>query len=189
MLSIVISAEGLEQPAVATLAPLVAGAASGLVREVLLVDGTGNGVIERVADVAGCRFVHFRGARGAALDAGARVARSPWLMFLQAGAVLEPGWIDEATHFIQAVGASGKARAGLFRHGRSRYGDRGWRNALRLVGQQLRGPSPDQGLLIRREHYAQLGGFRAGGGSRARLTHPLRRGSRTLLHSRIVMLG
>ena len=59
MLSVIIPTEGLEQPAVATLAALVPGAAAGVVREVLLVDRSGSGVIERVADVAGCRPFRF----------------------------------------------------------------------------------------------------------------------------------
>src|SRR5258708_4739497 len=91
MLSVIIPTEGVEQPAVATLAALVPGAAAGVVREVLLVDRAGTGVIERVADVAGCRFLPFEGSRAAALAAGARHARSPWLMFLHAGAVLDSG--------------------------------------------------------------------------------------------------
>ena len=67
MLSVIIPTEGVEQPAVATLAALVPGAAAGVVREVLLVDRAGTGVIERVADVAGCRFLPFDGiARGGA---------------------------------------------------------------------------------------------------------------------------
>ena len=97
MLSVIIPTEGVEQPAVATLAALVPGAAAGLIREVLLVDRAGTGVIERVADVAGCRFLAFEGTRAAALAAGARQARSPWLMFLHAGAVLDSGWIEETT--------------------------------------------------------------------------------------------
>ena len=77
MLSVIIPTEGVERTAVATLAALVPGAASGLIREVLLVDRAGNGVIERVADVTGCRFLPFEGARAAALAAGARQARAP----------------------------------------------------------------------------------------------------------------
>src|SRR6202021_3622263 len=92
MLSVVIATEGVEQTAVATLAALVPGAAAGVVREVLLVDRAGTGVIERVADVAGCRFLRFTGTHAAALAAGARQARSPWLVFLHAGALLGPGW-------------------------------------------------------------------------------------------------
>src|SRR6202163_4976988 len=78
MLSVIIPTEGVEQPAVATLAALVPGAAAGVIREVLLVDRAGTGVIERVADVAGCRFLRFEGSHAAALAAGARQARSPY---------------------------------------------------------------------------------------------------------------
>ena len=110
MLSVIIPTEGIEQTAVATLAALVPGAAAGIVREVLLVDRAGSEVIERVADVAGCRFLAFEGTRAAALAAGANQARSPWLMFLHAGAVLDSGWIEETTQFIQGVANSGRPR-------------------------------------------------------------------------------
>ncbi len=115
MLSVIIPTEGVEQTTVATLAALVPGAAAGIIREVLLVDGTRNGVIERVADVAGCRFIGFDAilARRSARCRRAQ-ARSPWLMFLPAGAVLETGWIEETTQFIQAVSASGRDRAAVF---------------------------------------------------------------------------
>src|ERR1700709_2021214 len=103
MLSVIIPTDGVEQPAVATLAALVPGAAAGVGRGVLLVDRAGPGGIERVADVAGCRFLPFEGSRAAALAAGARQARSPWLMFLHAGAVLDPGWIDETAQFLPGV--------------------------------------------------------------------------------------
>src|SRR3954468_10005896 len=97
MLSVIIPTEGVEQAAVATLAALVPGAAAGVVREVLLVDRSGSGVIERVADVAGCRFLPFEGSHAAALAAGARPARSPWLVFFHAGPALDPCWVDETT--------------------------------------------------------------------------------------------
>src|ERR1043166_8300174 len=116
MLSVIIPTEGVEQPAVATLAALVPGAAAGIVKEVLLVDRGGSGVIERVADVAGSRSLATDGTRAAALAAGARQARSPWLMFLHAGAVLDSGWIEETTQFIQRVSISGKPRPGFFRY-------------------------------------------------------------------------
>ena len=48
MLSVIIPTEGVEQSAVATLAALVPGAAAGVIKEVLLVDRAGTGVIERV---------------------------------------------------------------------------------------------------------------------------------------------
>ena len=72
MLSVIIPTEGVERTAVATLAALVPGAAAGVIREVLLVDRVSNGVIERVADVAGCHYLHFEGSRAAAMAEGAR---------------------------------------------------------------------------------------------------------------------
>src|SRR6516225_7867706 len=158
MLSVIIPTEGIEQPAVATLAALVPGAAAGIVREVLLVDRADTGVIERVADVAGCRFLRFEGTRAAALAEGARQARSPWLMFLRAGAVLDTGWIEETTQFIQGVALSGNARAGIFRYARSPYADMRLRDRVSAMTRLVAGPRTDQGLVIARDHYFRLGG-------------------------------
>lgn len=189
MLSVIIRTEGVEQPAVATLAPLVPGAASGLIREVLLVDSAGDGVMERVADVAGCRYLHIVGSRPAALAAGAEQARSPWLMFLRAGAVLDAGWIDEAARFIQNVSASDRPRAGIFRYARSPSTEPRLGDGLMFLARLIAAPSPDQGLLIARAHYERLGGYGADARrSEARLLRRLGRASRTLLRSRIVMI-
>src|ERR1700722_1221789 len=188
MLSIIIPTEGIEGPAVATLAALVPGAATGVVREVLLIDRANNGVIERVADVAGCRFLTFEGSRAEALAAGARQARSPWLMFLHAGAVLDHGWIDETMQFIQRVSDSERARAGVFRYARSPYSDHTLRDRLRSVARVMAGPFADQGLLIARDHYERLGGHTPNvARAEARLLRRLGRSSLTLLHSRIIM--
>ena len=190
MLSVIIPTEGREQPAVATLAALVPGSAAGVVREVLLVDRSGTGVIERVADVAGCRFLPFHGSRAAALAAGARHARSPWLMFLHAGAVLDAGWIEETTQFIQRVSMSDRQRAGIFRYARSPYSDANVRDTLRFMLRMITGPSADQGLLIAREHYDRLGGYAPNARrSEQRLLRRLGRSSRTQLRSRIMMVA
>jgi len=188
MLSVIIPTEGAEGPTVATLAALVPGAAAGVVREVLLVDRAGTGVIERVADVAGCRYVAFDGSRAAALAAGARQARSPWLMFLHAGAVLDPGWIEETTQFTQRVVESGRQRAGIFRYARSPYAEAGLRDGLKFVARMIAGPWADQGLLIARDHYERLGGHAPDARrSEAKLLRQLGRSSLTLLRSRIVV--
>lgn len=188
MLSVIIPTDGVERTAVATLAALVPGAAAGIIREVLLVDRTNTDVMERVADVAGCRFLRFEGTRAAALAAGARQARSPWLMFLHPGAVLDPGWIEETTQFIQIVAASGKDRAGIFRYTRSPYSDASLRDGFKFVARMIAGPSAEQGLLIARDHYERLGGYRPESSrSEARLLRRLGRSSRTMLRSRIMV--
>jgi hypothetical protein len=189
MLSVIIPTEGVEQTAVATLAALVPGAASGLIREVLLVDRAGNGVMERVADVAGCRFLPFEGSHAAALAAGARQARAPWLMFLRAGAVLDTGWIEETTQFIQGVAVSGNPRAGIFRYARSPYADMRLRDRFHSLTRLVAGPRTDQGLVIARDHYFRLGGHTPDARrSEAKLLRQLGRSSRTLLRSRIMMV-
>jgi hypothetical protein len=187
MLSVIIPTEGIERTAVATLAALVPGAAAGLVREVVLVDRAGSGVIERVADVAGCRFLPCHGSRAAALAAGARQARSPWLMFLHAGAVLDSGWIEETTQFIQRVSDSDRPRAGIFRYARSPYADSRLRDGFKFIARMIAGPQADQGLLIARDHYERLGGHADARHSEARLLRQLGRSSRTLLRSRIIV--
>ena len=188
MLSVIIQAEGAEGPIVATLAALVPGAAAGVICEVLLVDRTGASAVERVADVAGCRFLAFEGSRAAALAAAARQARSPWLMFLDAGAVLEPGWIEETTQFIQRISGSERPRAAIFRYARSPYAETSFRERLKWLGRMIAGPRADQGLVIARAHYERLGGHAPGARrAEAKLLRQLGRSSRTLLRSRIIV--
>jgi hypothetical protein len=190
MLSVIIPTDGVEQTAVATLSALVPGAAAGVVREVFLVERTDTNVIERVADVAGCRFLRAEGSQAAALAAGATQARSPWLMFLRAGAVLDAGWIDETTQFIQNVAASGRPRAGIFRYAPSPYTETRLRDRLTAIARVVAGPLTDQGLLIARDHYVRLGGYAPNiRRAEAKLLRRLGRSSRTLLRSRIVMVG
>ena len=189
MLSVIIPTDGIEQPAVATLAALVPGAAAGVIHEVLLVDRAGTEVIERVADVAGCGYLTSTGSRAAAMAAGARASRSPWLMFLHAGAVLDSGWIEETQQFIQRISASDRPRAGIFRYARSPYDDAGFRDGVKHLIRKVSGPKADQGLLIARDHYERLGGHADARGSEARLLRQLGRSSRTMLRSRIMVVA
>ncbi len=186
MISVVIPTEGAEQPVVATLAALVPGAAAGLIRDVVLVDRTASSDIERVADVAGCNFLKFEGSRAAALAAGAQQSRSPWLLFLRPGAVLDSGWIDETTQFIQSVSLSGRQRAGVFRYARSPYENATVRDGVKSLARFISGPSPDQGLLIARDHYEQVGGYApAAKRAEAKLLSKLGRTGRAVLRTRI----
>jgi hypothetical protein len=186
MLSVIIPTEGVERTAVATLASLVPGAAAGLVSDVTLVDRGGSDTIARVADVAGCNYLAFDGSRAAALAAGVRQGRAPWLMFLHAGAVLDPGWIEETTQFIEGVALSGQARAGIFRYARSPYAQTSWRDGLQTLLRSLTGADVDQGLVIARDHYQRLGGH-DDHRSEAMLPRQLDRSSRTLLRSRVIL--
>jgi glycosyl transferase family 2 len=186
MLSVIIPTNGGEQPVVATLAALVPGAAAGVIREVLLVDNSGTDAIAHIADVAGCNFLAIQGSRAEALAAGARQARSEWLMFLHAGAVLDHGWIDETAQFIQGVSASGRLRAGIFRYAPSPYTETSLREGAKRVARLLSGPFVDQGLLISRTHYDRLGGYSpTARRSEAKLLSHLGRSGRAVLRTRI----
>lgn len=190
MLSVVVLARGDERGVVATLSALVPGAAAGLVRDVLLVDRAGGDTMERVADVAGCHLLIQAGTDGALLAAGAKAARSNWLLFLRSGAILEGSWIDETTQFMEAASLAPRARAAVFRHARSPHADLKVRDAFKTARRILLGPSADQGLLISRAHYEALGGHTAASDrAESKLLAKLRRKDRILLRSRIVVGG
>src|SRR5215469_778574 len=98
MLSVIVSTRSDGRGTVATLAALVSGATSGLVADVLLLDPDGGDEIRQIAEAAGCELFVHRGdgdgeAAGNGLLLAAQRTRSPWLLFLQAGAVLQRGWI------------------------------------------------------------------------------------------------
>jgi hypothetical protein len=187
MLSVIIATEGVEPPVVATLAALVPGAATGVVREVLLVDRAKSDTIARVADVAGCDFLAHDGSRGAMLAAGARQARSHWLMFLHAGTVPDATWTDEVGQFMQNIDLHTQPRAAIFRYARSPYAATGVRAGLSHLIRMISGPSPDQGLVIARSHYEKLGGHDENArDAEAKLLRKLGR-ARLVLHSRILV--
>src|SRR2546429_9644760 len=104
MLSVVIATQNSERALLPTLAALVAGAAAGLVREVIVADAGSRDATAAIADGAGCRVLVSTQARGARLQAAAHAARAPWLPFLRPGLVLDATWDDDTRHFIEWVG-------------------------------------------------------------------------------------
>jgi hypothetical protein len=190
MLSVIVLANGDERGVVATLAALVPGAAAGLVRDVQLLDRAGGDAMERVADVSGCHLLIRQGTDGALLSEGAKAARSNWLLFLRAGAILEGSWIDEIAQFMESASFAANARAAVFRYARSPHADLRVRDAFKTARRFLLGPSADQGLLISRAHYDALGGHPATSErAEPKLLAKLRRKDRIILRSRIVVGG
>jgi glycosyltransferase involved in cell wall biosynthesis len=164
MLSAIIAAHESERALVHTLAALVPGAAAGLLAEVVVADAGSRDATAEVADIAGCRFIRSTEPIGARLKAAAASTRSPWLMFLRAGAVPQAGWIDAAERFMQATDLlDGAARAAVFRPASATdY----LRPSVAEIIALLRtafggGPGPEQGLLIARRFYEAVGGHSA----------------------------
>jgi hypothetical protein len=109
-------------------------------------------------------------------------------MFLHAGAVLDAGWIDETTQFIQTVSMADRPRAAVFRYARSPYASASPRDAVKSLKRLVAGPLADQGLLIAKDHYERLGGYAPDARHpEAKLLRRLGRSSRTLLRSRIII--
>jgi len=162
MLSAVIHTSESERTLVPTLASLVAGAADGMLREVIIADGGSKDATAEVADVAGCRLLTLPGPLGARLKAASASARAQWLLFLRPGITLDEGWVREAARFISANEAqnSGDPSAAVFRPG-SAAGRPVLVEALSLLRVALGGsPHPEQGLIIAKRAYERLDGHR-----------------------------
>src|SRR6266481_1778384 len=95
MLSVIIPTFNSERMLVPTLAMLISGATSGVVREVTVADRGSTDATLQVADAAGCEVAVSSAPLGCRLNAAAAAARSPWLMFLRAGTVLDATWLEE----------------------------------------------------------------------------------------------
>ena len=162
MISVVIPTLNAEAGLTPTLAALVPAALDGLVREVIVVDGGSGDRTLAIADEAGATVLACDAGRGPQMAAGADAARFPWLLFLHADTVLEPGWEREAAGFMEAVDRGERPpSAAAFRFA---LDDAGFRPRLleRLVAVRcalLRLPYGDQGLLLPRSLYADVGGF------------------------------
>lgn len=183
MLSAIISTHESERSLVPTLAALVPAAAAGLLADVVIADAESRDATAEVAEIAGCRFLASGEPLGVRLRAAAASTRSPWLMFLQAGAVPQPGWIEAAEHFVRATGApDGAAKAAVFRTDTVVFQRPGFAEFVALLVAALgRAPKPEQGLLIARPHYEALGGHRVGEDAEADLLRRIGRRRVTIL--------
>lgn len=127
--------------------------------EVIVVDGGSLDATIAIAERAGIRWIAAPRGRGAQLRAGAQAARGDWLLFLHADTVLGGGWGGAVAEHI----ASHPRRAACFGF---RLDDDTWRARLVEYGVAFRVrllglPYGDQGLLISRALYDEVGGYRA----------------------------
>ena len=162
MISVIIPTLNAESGLAATLTALVPATVDGIVREVIVVDGGSTDRTAAIADQAGTQFVTRSGGRGYQLFAGARRARFPWLLFLHADTVLEPGWEREATALMEAVDAGKRpltAAAFTFALDDVGAAPRLLERMVRLRCALFRLPYGDQGLLVPKLLYTEIGGF------------------------------
>ncbi|MBX3529141.1 MAG: glycosyl transferase family 2 [Rhizobiaceae bacterium] len=110
MLTVLIETLNDEERLARTLASLVGGAVEGVVREVVVCDRGSIDQTGLVADHAGCLWLEH-----ADLAAGIRRARGDWLLLLEPGARLVPGWPEPVLRHASEVAAPARftrSRAG-----------------------------------------------------------------------------
>jgi rSAM/selenodomain-associated transferase 2 len=142
-------------------ATLAALAGARMIREIIVADGGSADDTVVIAKAAGARIVSAPRGRGTQLAAGAATASGEWLLFLHADCRLAPAW--EAAVDAFATGPGADRRAGYFSFA---LDDRSpaARRLERIVAWRCWTfglPYGDQGLLIARSLYEEVGGFAA----------------------------
>lgn len=143
-----------------SLPPLADFDALNLVREVIFADGGSTDDTHAVAEAAGARVVTAERGRGPQLAAGAAAAEGRWLMFLHADTRLDLRWYEPVWSFMHE--AENDRRAGYFRfklddrRKRAKLLERAVSLRVRLFGL----PYGDQALLISKDFYREIGGFK-----------------------------
>lgn len=127
--------------------------------ERVVVDGGSTDGTPAIAERNGARIVAARRGRGEQLAAGAAAATGDWLLFLHADTLLASGWREAADRHIERQ----RGKAACFRF---RLDSGGWRARVIEAGAALRVrllamPYGDQGLLISRRLYDEIGGYKA----------------------------
>ncbi|MEM9496094.1 MAG: TIGR04283 family arsenosugar biosynthesis glycosyltransferase [Pseudomonadota bacterium] len=158
LISVIIPALNAAPRLSACLNALVEASIAGVVKEVIVMDGGSSDDTLEIADGFGARIETTTPGRGRQLAEGARLARNQWLLFLHGDTVLEDGWRHEAEAFMQHDGP----RAGVFS---LCFDATGAPPRIVVAGAMarthiLRLPYGDQGLLISRETYESVGGYR-----------------------------
>ena len=133
-------------------------ALTNVAKEIIVVDGGSSDETPFVASRFDVRLISTNMNRGLQLATGGTFAKGEWLLFLHGDTVLEEDWETAVVHFVNNV--TNKKIAGVFQYQNDIKSIPGklleqyvaWRTKLGL-------PYGDQGLLISRETYEELGGF------------------------------
>ncbi len=105
----------------------------------------------RLPTSRGAGFSRRLNRLGAGSSAAAATARGEWLMFLRPGIVPGPSWIDETIAFVQQATDQRAAAFAMEINGVVAWLSRAFSSL----------PRAEQGLILRRSFYDELGGHRA----------------------------
>ena len=128
---------------------------------VIVVDGGSRDETVALARGHGARVVGAERGRGPQLKAGAALASTEWLLFLHADTVLQPSWRAEVEAFASDPRNARRAAVFTFAVDDGTSQARRLERMVRWRGRVLGLPYGDQGLLISRAFYDELGGYAA----------------------------
>jgi len=156
-LSIVIPALNAEADLPGCLNALVPALEANLLREVIVADGGSIDATPRLAEGSGATLISSEQGRATQMIAGAKAARGEWLLFLHADTWLSRDWVERTLAHIEKHPEKAAAYTLAFRtdHPMGKVIARraNWR--ARTFGL----PFGDQGLLISRKLYEDIGGY------------------------------
>jgi len=139
-----------------TLVCLMEGLETGLVRELIISDGGSQDTTSVIAQNIGAVFLSGEAGRGGQLSRGAGAASGDWLLFLHSDTHLENGWARVVADHIGTRQKAGYFRLRFRALGLAPVIVAGWANIRSRFGL----PYGDQGLLISRRLYDNVGGYK-----------------------------
>ncbi len=129
--------------------------------EIIIADGGSTDATCDMATAHGARVIVNPPGRGGQLAAGAGVATAPWLLFLHADTRLAVGWRTAVENFTADLKNHHRAAVFQFRLDDEAPAARRLEKIVDWRTRTFGLPYGDQGLLISRAFYDDLGGFRA----------------------------
>ena len=164
MISVIIPTLNPEKRFATCLSALIPAVVNGLVSEVIVVDGgSTDSFVSEICENTGARYIQAPTGRGTQMSAGADAAKGKWLLFLHSDTVLDHGWEQEVSSFVERVEMGDSIeRAAAFRFALDDFGTmpRFLEAMVSLRCLLFKLPYGDQGLLVSKRLYKKLGGFK-----------------------------
>lgn len=156
-LSIIIPTLNAERHLPSCIASLFSGIESALIKELIVVDGKSTDKTVEIADAAGGVVIVTPPNRSKQLIAGSFKASGSWLLFLHADTALSNNWEEEVLTHIE----HSPKKAATFSLS---YQSEAWQSKFLAYCANLRTrwlglPYGDQGLLISRQLFDEIGGY------------------------------
>ena len=139
-----------------TLLSLSEGIETNLIKELIISDGNSIDDIKKLSNEIGAVFIKGQKGRGIQLHRGAMKATGEWILFIHSDTVLPLGW---ATTFLKHI--KDQENAGYCKLS---FNDPSLMAKVMSFGANLRSsifklPYGDQGLLISKKLYNEIGGY------------------------------